>query len=30
MSIAAKVVCGAHTTNRWTPLARSRAVVLAA
>jgi hypothetical protein len=30
MSIAAKVVCGAHTTNRWTSLARSRAVVLAA
>ena len=30
MSIAAKVVCGAHTTNRWMPLARSRAVVLAA
>jgi hypothetical protein len=30
MSIAAKVVSGAHTTNRWMPLARSRALVLAA
>jgi hypothetical protein len=30
ISIAAKVICGAHTAGRWTPLTRSRAVVLAA
>lgn len=30
LSIAAKVLCGAHTAGRWTPLASSRAVMLAA
>ena len=30
ISIAAKVICGAHTAGRWTPLTRSRAAILAA
>jgi hypothetical protein len=29
VAIAAKVIAGAHTSNRWLPLSRSRVVVLA-